>query len=137
MAFESVRPWGWSYDPLTAGGFFHQLTAENGAVGLLLLAVPGVILWFLGLRLCLKDLASLLDSCGLSFEAGQICLQSRAAAFEIDQARIVEAAVNNSCDRLLGRNLRSDIPDRKLSHPFDGSPQNRRARIDGRVGAGP
>lgn len=51
-AFESVRPWGWHHDPLTAGGFFHQLAAENGAAGLVLLALPAAALWLAALALC-------------------------------------------------------------------------------------
>ena len=53
-AFESVRPWGWHYDPLTAGGFFHQLLAENGLAGFLLLALPGLALWIGAFVLCWK-----------------------------------------------------------------------------------
>jgi hypothetical protein len=54
LAFESARPWGFNLDPQTAGGFFHQLAAENGAIGILLLAVPAVLLWLLAFRLCWK-----------------------------------------------------------------------------------
>lgn len=52
MAFEAVRPWGWYYDPLTAGGFFHQLLAENGLAGSLLLLLPAVVLWVGAFALC-------------------------------------------------------------------------------------
>lgn len=51
-AFESVRPAGWSLDPDGAGGFFHRLASENGAIGLALFLIPALFLWFSALRLC-------------------------------------------------------------------------------------
>lgn len=44
-AFETVRPAGFNYDPMTAGGFFTNLLAEGGLIGLALLALPGIALW--------------------------------------------------------------------------------------------
>lgn len=55
LGFESVRPWGFDLDPQTAGGFFHQLAAENGVIGILLLVIPGVVLWVLAFRSCSKQ----------------------------------------------------------------------------------
>lgn len=53
-AFEALRPAGWDLDPLTAGGFFHQLAAENGLVGLILLIPPAVLVWVLFFRVTWK-----------------------------------------------------------------------------------
>lgn len=53
-AFEALRPAGWDLDPLTAGGFFHQLAAENGLVGLILLIPPAVLIWVLFFRVTWK-----------------------------------------------------------------------------------
>lgn len=51
-AFESHRPSGWPLDPDGAGGLFHTLLAEHGALGCLcLLLAPALLLGFAWKRL--------------------------------------------------------------------------------------